>query len=121
MILLTFLAISSTVSELPTINQSPSLVENEIKLLDTLIYATEKNLADQKKIKQDILDYQKGLALYLENSSDKEVVLSVARKADSLLNEIKEAHLIDTFEPDFISELTLFSQIAQKKGIPRPL
>lgn len=120
MFLYTLLAVTSVLNTLPEPTQSPSLVEDEIKLIDTLIYATEKNLIDQKKIKQDILDYQKGLALYMEHSSDKEVVFSVARKADALLNEIKEAHLIDTFEPDFISELTVFSQIAQKKGIPRP-
>lgn len=106
---------------MPALKEPPVLVENEIDVLNTLINATEKNLSRQKKMKELVLEYQQALAFYLKNSSDKDAVLKVAFIAEKLLFEIQEAHLQDSFNPDFISELTLFSQIAAKKGIPRPV
>ena len=106
---------------MPATKEPPILVENEIDVLNTLINATEKNLTKQKKMKDLVLEYQKALAFYLKNSSDKEAVLRVAYVAEKLLADIQEGHLIDSFNPDFISELTIFSQIAAKKGIPRPV
>src|ERR1700721_1448393 len=98
----------------------PKLVENEMKMIEVLIQATEKNLQNQHKIKEALVEYQTLFSAYLKHSSDKETVLKAAKSADKLLALIQEDHLTDVFETNFISELTLFSQIAQKKGILRP-
>jgi len=121
MFLLFFLALNSLSADMPAIKEPPVLVENEIDVLNTLISATEKNLVKQRKMKELVLEYQKVFAVYLKNSNDKEAVMKVAFVAEKLLKEIQESHLTDSFNPDFISELTLFSQIAAKKGIPRPV
>lgn len=121
MFLIFLLALNSLFADMPATKEAPVLVENEIDVLNTLINATEKNLATQKKMKGLVLDYQTALAFYLKNSSDKEAVIKVALVAEKLLSEIQKSHLTDSFNPDFISELTLFSQIAAKKGIPRPV
>jgi hypothetical protein len=42
------------------------------------------------------------------------------KSAYATLNTIKENHLEQTFDPDFISELTIISQVAKKRGVPKP-
>lgn len=106
---------------MPALKEPPTLVENEMDVLNILIDATEKNLVREKKMKGLLGNYQDALAFYLKNSNDKEAVLKVAFVAEKLLKEIQESRLTDSFNPDFISELTVFSQIAAKKGIPRPV
>lgn len=101
--------------------EDPISMEGELTVIDHLIQASDANLVKQKQIKEEILAYQKALQTYINNSGDKETVLKVAFKAEKLLNDINQAHLTETFSADFISELTVFSQIAQKKGIPKPL
>lgn len=112
-----FLAVSEP---LPPPSGDAKLLIHELTMLDDLIRLTDDNLKSQKALREFVVQYQKDLALYLKKSSDKDTVLKVARTAHKLLEEIKKNHLIEAFETDFISELTLFSQIAQKKGIPKP-
>jgi hypothetical protein len=97
----------------------PSLMEEEMGALDNLIAATEKNLARQRELKKYLIEYKEGLALYLKNSSNKEVIYKTAKIASRVLELIKENYLLNTFEADFISELTLFSQIAEKRGLSK--
>lgn len=105
---------------LPPPSGDAKLVINELGMLDSLIEVTERNLQRQKELRKEVLLYQEDLALYLKHSSDKDVVLKVAKRARRLLEGIKNLHLIEAFEPDFISELTLFAQIAQKRSVPKP-
>ena len=106
--------------ELPPPSGDAKLLVNELSMLDSLIEVTEGNVKKQKALREEVLLYQKDLALYLKNSSNKDIVMKVARRAHKLLEQIKSLHLIEAFEPDFISELTLFSQLAQKRSIPKP-
>jgi hypothetical protein len=94
-------------------------MEEEMGALDNLIAATEKNLARQRELKKYLIEYKEGLALYLKNSSNKEVIYKTAKIASRVLELIKENYLLNTFEADFISELTLFSQIAEKRGLSK--
>ena len=122
MLILAWLFLGAVVTNepLPPPSGDAKLLIHELTMLDDLIQLTEDNLKNQRTLRELVLHYQKDLALYLKKSSDKDTVLRVARTAHKLLEEIKRNHLIEAFETDFISELTLFSQIAQKKGIPRP-
>ena len=117
MILIAFILASA--EPIPPSGEKVSL-QGELKMLDDLIALTEESLKNEKRLREDVLEYKKDLELYLSHSSDKETVVKVAKTAHRVLERIKELHLIEAFDPDLISELTLFSQIALKKGIPRP-
>lgn len=98
----------------------PAVLYSELALLDNLIEVTTQNLKNQKELRSLVLVYQAELAKYLKNSTDKDLVMQVAKTANKVLTEIKKNHLLESFQVDFISELTIFSQLSQKKGIPRP-
>lgn len=98
----------------------PKLLAEEIHFLDRLEKATEQSLQNQKKLKETLLAYRQQLDTYLKNPSDKDLAMKVSRKANRLLEEIKSNFLLDSFETGFISELTLFAQLSEKKGIPKP-
>lgn len=96
------------------------LLCSQISMLDDLITMTERSLNGEKQIKTLIIDYQKIQEQYLKNQNDKDLVVKMVRMAHRILIAIQENHLTQQFDPDFISELTLFSKIAAKKGIPKP-
>lgn len=103
-----------------TIKDPAILIENEITHLDSLIQATEKSLEEQKKLRGLIVDYQKLQEQYFKTPQDKDLLLKVVKSAYRTLQSIKENHLAQTFDPDFIDELTVLSQPATKRGIPKP-
>lgn len=111
----------NSVESLPNLKETePALVvANEMKRLNNLISITEKNLENQKKLKQLFLDYQQQQVNYLQNSQDKEVTLQMVKTAYLLLEGIKANHLIQTFDTEFISQLTFFSQFVAKQGVPK--
>ncbi|MEI8365049.1 MAG: hypothetical protein WCF65_01405 [Parachlamydiaceae bacterium] len=97
-----------------------TIVSHELLRLDTLIRATEQSLEGQKKLRSMIVDYQKLQEQFLKNQSDNELLLKVVKSAYKILQNIKENHLTQTFDTDFIEELTVLSQPAAKRGIPKP-
>jgi len=94
--------------------------DKQLIMLDNLIAVTQENLNNQKALKQMIQDYQKLQYLYLQNPKDNEVLYHMVKAAHHLLEGIKANHLTQTFDKDFLSELTLFSNVANKRGIPKP-
>jgi hypothetical protein len=104
----------------PTIADPAALIGNEIARLDTLIQATEQSLEGQKKLRTLIVEYQKLQDQYLKNTKDNELLFKLVKSAYRVLVSIKENHLIHNFDPEFIDELTVLSQPASKRGIPKP-
>ena len=98
----------------------PNLLSKEFLLMERLQEATEISLANQKHLKETLLENRSLLDLYLNHPADKDLAMKVSRVAAKLLEEVKENYLLESFETDFISELTLFAQLSEKKGIPRP-
>ncbi len=98
----------------------PLETEDELKAIEHLISATERNLEAQKKVRALIVDYHGIQARCLENPEDKDRIFLLAKTASHLLKAIKENYLINIFHPKFISELSLVSQPADKKSLPRP-
>lgn len=96
------------------------LIDSQIAMMDDLIAMTKQTLNGEYEIKTLIQDYQHIQDAYLKNMDDKELVIKMVRTAHQVLTKIQENHLLQQFDPDFISELTLFSKIATKKGIPKP-
>lgn len=114
-------ACGQTNGAIPTSIKDPAaLIDNEITRLDTLIQATEQSLEAQKKLRAQIIDYQNVQELYLKNTKDNDLLLKVVKSAYRTLQDIKKNHLTQTFDSDFIDELTVLSQPATKRGIPKP-
>lgn len=105
--------------DLPAFAQDKSK-ENQVALLDNLIEVTEKNLEAQKALKQQVQSYLALQNEYMKNPNDKDKTLKMVQEAYYLHEKIKEAHLTQAFSTDFISELIFFSEIANKRGIPKP-
>ena len=103
-----------------SIKDPAALIGNEISRLDSLIQATEKSLDAQRKLRVQIAEYQKLQDLFLKNPKDNDLLLKVVKSAYRTLQTIKENHLSQTFDADFIDELTVLSQPATKRGIPKP-
>lgn len=106
---------------LPAAIKDPeALIGNEIARLDVLIQATEQSLEGQKNLSIQIKEYQKLQTQYLKNLQNNDLLLKLVKNANKTLQMIKDNHLVQTFDPDFIDELTVFSQPITKRGIPKP-
>lgn len=97
-----------------------ALIGNELARLDTLIQATQQSVEGQKKLRERIFDYQKVLDLYLQQPNDNDLLFQLVKSAYRTLESIKDNHLVNTFDPDFINELSVLSQAANKRGVPKP-
>lgn len=114
-------------SELPTptkvmistIKDPEDLIKNEVIRLDTLIQATQQSLNGQIALRAKIIEYQKIQELHLQYPENNDILLRMVKSAYRTFELIKENNLIQTFDPDFINELKVFSQAATKRGIPK--
>jgi hypothetical protein len=102
------------------IKDPEKLLAEQLSTLDHLIEMTKLSLKNQQALRQQIQDYQKIQELYLQNTHDNDLLFRMVKLAARILESIKENHLAQNFDTEFISELTLFSQIANKRGIPKP-
>lgn len=102
------------------IKDPATLIHDELARLDTLIQATQQSLEGQKKLREKIVEYQKLQEEFAQNPKDNDVLLNMVKSAHRTLQAIKENHLTQTFDTDFIDELTVLSQPASKRGIPKP-
>lgn len=105
---------------LTSIKDPAALIGNEIVRLDSLIQATQQSLEGQKKLRGLIVEYQKTQDLYLARAQDNDLLFKLVKSAHKTLESIKENNLTQTFDPDFINELTVLSQAANKRGVPKP-
>lgn len=102
------------------IKDPAALIGTEIARLDTLIQATEKSLDEQKQLRGQIVEYKKLQDRFLGKPGDNELLLKLVKSAHKILQTINNSHLTQTFDPDFIDELSVLSQPARKRGIPKP-
>ena len=102
------------------IKDPKALLSTEISRLDTLIQATDQSLQGQRLLKSKIIEYKDIQDEYLLKTEDNDLLLKMVKCAHKTLQMIKENHLEQTFDPEFIEELTVLSQAASKKGVPRP-
>ena len=90
------------------------LIVHEISKLNILIESTERSLGQEKQLREHMENYQKLHSLYLEEEENDQLLLQLVKTAHVILQTIKELRLETTFEPDFISELTVVSKPAVK-------
>lgn len=103
-----------------SIRDPAALIGNEIARLDTLIQATQQSLEGQKTLREKIVEYKKIQDLYLQQPQNNDLLFRLVKSAKRTLDTIKENSLTQTFDPEFINELTVLSQAANKRGVPKP-
>lgn len=115
------LAFTAASADAPAAIKDPdAMIGNELARLDDLIQATQQSLDTLKRLKGEIIDYQKTQLQFLANSKDNELLMKVVKSAYKALRTIKDNKLEKMFDPDFIDELTVLAQPAAKRGIPKP-
>ena len=104
----------------PSALKDPKEIINlQIKSLDHLAEMTKMSLAKMAQLRAAILKYQTIQQLYLQQTKDKELLYRMTKLAHDLLHEIKNAHLTHAFDPEFMSELNMFSRIYRKNEVPK--
>lgn len=88
----------------------------ELADLDFLIAGTEKSLIRQKELRERIVRFQELKARSMEDENNYELLFKLSKSAYTLLETIKEEHLIQIFDPAFISELSLLAKPAAKRS-----
>ncbi len=114
-----YAANETTNTALTAIKDPNAIVINEINRLDTLIQATSQSLEGQKKLRERIVEYHKIQELYILSPKDNDILFRMVKSAYRTLELIKENHLLEMFDPDFIDELKVLSQAATKRGVPK--
>lgn len=115
------LAFTAASADAPAAIKDPdAMIGNELARLDDLIQATQQSLDTLKRLKGEIIDYQKTQFQFLANTKDNELLMKVVKSAYKALRTIKDNKLEKMFDPDFIDELTVLAQPAAKRGIPKP-
>lgn len=97
-----------------------SEIHEELDSLNHLVEATQASLDAQKKLRILLVDYGKVHENYLKNPDNKEAMFALVKSAHKLFQCIKDNHLTQTFSQDFLNDLAVFSQVAQKRGVPGP-
>lgn len=112
-------AVNPTTSELPNFNHLNQNPKQELALIDNLIEVTEKNLTRQRKLKREINEYIALQERYMKNTNDKDLGYQLVKAAKDVLEGIKDQNLTQVFDAQFMSELSFFSNIAEKWNSPR--
>ena len=94
--------------------------EDPFVMLDRTMEATQKSLQAQRALRDQLQDYNQLMARYEQDSENKELLFKVIKSAHKTERLIEKSHLEYLFSAEFLSEISLFSKVAQKQGIPRP-
>lgn len=97
-----------------------ALPQDSLSDLDLLIESTKELLQNQEELRLKLNTYIELKSAYLKDMENRELLKKTARLAKSSLDIIKENKLTPLFEPDFISEMTLFAKLATTPSIPGP-
>lgn len=88
--------------------------KSELPQVDLLIEATQKSLLQQQHLRQLLLEYIAIQDSFQKNPTDNKILSKMVFKGSQVLQLIKETHLQHNFSPDFLNELTVLDQFAQK-------
>jgi uncharacterized membrane-anchored protein len=111
--------INPSTSDLPRLSSVTGKGDTELTKMDNLIEVTKQNLESQKHLKELVKEYLQVQKIYMQNTSDKQNGYRMVKKAQQVLDKIKENHLTQAFDQDFLSELTFFANIANKWNNPK--
>ncbi len=110
--------INPVTQDLPKLAATNGKGEQELGKIDNLIEVTKQNLESQKHLRELAKDYLQAQKVYMQNTQDKQNGFRMVKKAEVLLEKIKENHLTQAFDQEFLSELSFFASIATKWNAP---
>lgn len=92
----------------------------DLLLLDHFIQATGETLEASRQLREKISAYFQLQQIYLQDPSNKDTAYHMVKTARLIMEEIEEHHLNQIFTPDFMNELSFFSELSKKRGLPQP-
>ncbi|MBS4168037.1 hypothetical protein [Parachlamydia sp. AcF125] len=107
-------------ADTPRFDPSNESKTDPLSQLDRVIEASGELLQKQKQLKELLAEYIHMQNAYLHNQQDREMLFRLVKIAYKAQNLIQETHLSYAFPPEFLKELSLFSQVGAKRGLPRP-
>lgn len=108
-------AVTPVTADLPRLENPLAATSDALHVIDLLIEATQESIVKQKALRVLIVEYQEIRKISLEKPNDNAQLARMIRSGHRLLESIKENDLIDSFEPEFLGELNLLSQMATKR------
>ncbi len=94
--------------------------QDEVKIIDRMIAATESQLETQKRLKEMMLQFNQQMDEFIKGNQTKAHTGRMVRTARQIYVTITESHLEHLFAKDYLDELTFFSSIAGKTAVTRP-
>lgn len=96
------------------------LTQHPLRGLEKLIATTQKNLEFQIQLEKRLQKYLELKDKVLADQNQETYIQELILLAAPIWDDIQEFHLIAVFPQDFIEELSLFAQLANKHNIARP-
>ena len=93
---------------------------DEVKIIDQLIFSTQKQLEDEKKLRELMLQFKDQIEEFVQGKQTKTHASQMVRTARQIYEMISANHIEHLFPKDYLDELTFFSSIAGKNGISKP-
>jgi|GEM_PF-4732779 len=103
-----------------TVKDPKEIIDIQVRSLELLQKRTALTLSQIEGLKNEIIEYKRVQELYLDNIENRRFLADMLCAAANLLQGIKNAHITDFFEPEFLSELTTLSQLQLKMALPAP-
>ena len=98
----------------------PLSEQDELKIIDQLIIATNAQLQAQKQLKELMLQFKKQRETFIQGDQSKAQAGRLVRTARQIYEMIAANHLEHLFAKDYLDELTFFASIAGKTAVSRP-
>jgi len=87
----------------------------EISPIEEMIFSTEETLNVARTLKDKIQVYLDLQETFIINPSDKETCFQMVKAAHHIMADIQNYQLSQLFDPEFLSELSLFSEMGRKR------
>ena len=97
--------------------QSTIVDYDEIGIVEALIETTSRNLAQQQKLLESLIEFKQARAAFVAEPTSAKLATKLVKNAMSLYEKIEQNHCLHLFPPHFIEEINFFNQVGQKKGL----
>lgn len=98
---------------------SPSNQTQALATLDLIIEATGASYNSLVALRQDIIDYQQLQEQYIDHPNDVALLFRLVKKAEKVMDAIQNNHLNQSFDSEFLKEVSLFARLAKKTSSPK--
>lgn len=92
------------------------LPSSEVEVLDNMIRKTEERLADQKALREKMIEFQELREQFLANQKTRACAFKMAHLAPVILEKIDAYHIRQLFPSYYIEELEAFMQLGAKRA-----